>query len=116
MNNIPPNNRVKDSIAYEVASLADPSLRFRVVSDSEAAAKHEALDKIGYNIAVIDGAYFLVDADDHTMVECTLNSASTLPEAFTAAFKAISWEISEPIHMLGGAMSDGFGEMTEDNS
>lgn len=111
-----PNNRVTDSVAYEVTSLADPSLRFRVVSDSEASAKHEALDKIGYHIAVIDGAYTLVDADDHTMVECTLNSASTLPEAFVVAFKTIKWGISEPIHLLGGAMGTGFGEMTEDNS
>lgn len=108
-----PRRAIQDHVAYEVVCIDEPSVRFRVVAESETLAKIQALDKIGYAIVVEDGRFTLTDADDPSQIETTLNT-STLDQALTAAFRYVKWSISEPTVMIGGSLGAGFGEVDDE--
>jgi hypothetical protein len=112
MSNLP-RRSIEDHVAYDVVCDGEPSVRFRVVAESETVAKIQALDKIGYTVAVESGKFTLVDADDPDQVEAVLNVA-TFDQALTAAFRHINWSISEPTEMIGGSLGEGFGEVDDE--
>lgn len=111
--NLPPRRVVEDQVQYEVVLNSDTHVRFRVIAESETAAKVQALDKIGYAIVPGGARFVLVDAEDTDDVETVLQ-AKTLERAFDEAFKHIGWTIDEPVQMIGGALGEGFGDIDDE--
>lgn len=102
---------IEDQVVYEVVLDADSTVRFHVVAESATTAMIEALDKIGYHIVIIGGAFALVDADDEDDVEATLES-TTLIGALEEAFIKMGWTFTAHEYS-GGALGAGFGEVDE---
>jgi hypothetical protein len=108
MSSAPPRRVTETYAAYDIISTSDRNDRFRVIAESERAAKIEALDKIGYKVIprTISGAgnsFLLVDADDLDDVEMTI-TAGDVDEALNKALVAIKWEVQEPEMTVGGVV------------
>lgn len=110
MTNVPPRRVIESYAAYDVVSQEDPTVRFRVIAESEQLAKVEALDKIGYHIVggpePSSQRYLLVDADDHDDVEVVL-TAQCSTDSIDEALAYVKWTVEEPTLMVGGVSAAG---------
>lgn len=109
---LPPRRVVADQTTFLAVSTVDSSDRFNIVADTEAHAKYELLDKIGYVVELAGMESFsgfnLLDVD--TMeVECLLK-ATTYEAALDEALALAKWKIQGSTDMIGGALGSGFGD------
>lgn len=108
MNDLHP--QMSDQQLYVATSGYDRTLQLAVRATSDSEAIVLALDTIGYSVVLAfnDDNYYLVDADDNSIVENALHT-SDFEQALRVALKEINWTISEPQDLIGGLLGSGFG-------
>lgn len=104
-----PSRTLADVQQFTAFCKKNNTLSFQVQAFSEAHARVEALDKIGYTLFEDQhGTFYVVDADNQEEVFCKLKATSLLAAA-EEGLTSIGWALSEPTDLIGGTMGSGFG-------
>lgn len=115
MANTPPRRVIESRTEYVAVNASDTADRFRIVAESEALAKAQLIDKLGYT--VVQGntptSFALIDADPPHDVQAALR-AKTYEAALDEVLAAARWRIQESYDMIGGELGEGFGDAEED--
>lgn len=98
---------MSDQTVYTAVNLADSSDRFTVHAELYLLAQSELLNKLGYDVVDYMRNFTLVDADTGE-IEQVLNSNNMI-DVLTEALAFAKWKIQEPVTLIGGALTGGFG-------
>lgn len=107
------NPQMTDQQQYTARAKYDKTLEVTVNAATDYEAVMLVLDKIGYTLNQSgldhgDANFYLVDADDVSIVECSLHTSDFIA-ALAAAMKELDWTIGEPQELIGGSLGSGFG-------
>lgn len=99
---------MSDQTVYTAVNLADSSDQFTVKAGSYLFAQYDLLDKLGYALARNAEAVFHICDADTGNIERPLRSTN-VNDALTEALAVANWKIQDPVELIGGALTGGFG-------